>query len=149
MSQIGIALRRFALENEYLAEQLGERLRPVHLEQGDEDAIVAATYVAISAVPDESLEDDCGHTQDRIQFDVYSNDEALGERVAQRLRLRLLKAYGTLVIEDADTPTTIYCTGVSTAGGVRDLSALQPDDGSGDWKHRISFDMAVGYNPAI
>lgn len=144
MSAIGTALRSFALDNEYLADQLGPRLRPVHLEQGDEDEAVSATYLTISDTPDECLTGEVGHTQSRIQYDVYANDEQLAERVARRLRQRILLAFGELTADDDET---IYCTGISTASGIRDLSALTPDDGGPDWKHRISFDLYVGYNP--
>ena len=140
---ITTALRTYALADESLSDQLGERFRPVHLEQGDDDAAIAVTYQTISNTPDEGLTEDSDHETNRIQFDVYSDDEALAGTVAKKLRQRLRSAHGSL---DVDGEAVVFCTGCSTGSGIRDLSALAPIDGSANWKHRLSFDMMVSFN---
>jgi hypothetical protein len=139
---IGTALRLWALADPQLAADLGERLRPDHLEHGDELANVAAIYSTISETPGEGLVDDTEHSEERIQFDIFGTNSTTVRQVAKKLRKRLRLAIGSLPAGDQ----SVYCTGVSTAGGIRDLSPMQPIDGGAIWKHRRSFDVFVGFS---
>ena len=150
MSEATAALRLFALADPDIVELVGDRIRPSSMHQADILPCVCVT--TISSDPDESLLGDAGHQNDRIQFDVFAATDAGAHRLARLLRLRWLAAYGILetdiaTVDDPDPPA-ISVTGVSTAGGIRDIPADAPIDGSDDWQYRSSFDLFVSFNPS-
>ncbi|TWU67307.1 hypothetical protein V7x_28810 [Crateriforma conspicua] len=147
MSQIGSALRTFALSSSAIDDAIGDRMSPGHRPQGEPGDGAAVTYQIITSTPDESLTGDARHETARIQFDVYDNDEDNADAVARQLRLRLLQAFGTLPVSDADDAAELFVTGVSTAGGVRHSSNQAPIDASDDWLYRVGFDLTVSFNP--
>lgn len=142
---IGTALRLYATADADVAAAIGDRLTPGHQPQGEQAP--AATYQTITGTPAEHLGGDAGHTTDRIQFDVYGEDPDVVSAAAKKIRKRLLTAFGSLPADETDTPETLYVTGVTTAGGVRNPSTTSPTDASDRWLHRASFDLEVGYNP--
>lgn len=148
MSEGAVALRLFALDDTLLAAKLGDRLRPSALAQRDVTPFV--TYDVISSDADEALDGDMQHQTDRIQFDVYSTDEAEGRSIARRLRGVLFDANGTLPADvasiDVPEPPTVHITGIGTAAMLRDMPPESPTDGNDSWRYRCSFDLLVSYS---
>ena len=143
---IGTALTIYALADADIADAIADRMSPQFRPQ--DTATPAATCQVITSSPDEALDGDIGHQTDRIQFDLYGDDSDELDRIARRLRLRLLTASGDLPIDETDTPATLWVTGVSTAGGIRQASTSNPLDASDSWQFRVSFDLHVSYHPA-
>ncbi|WP_339739223.1 hypothetical protein [uncultured Maricaulis sp.] len=146
MSQAGVALRLHAIGHSPITDLIGERFRPIHDAQGDDFPRV--TYQQISCLPDEGLHGDAGHETVRLQFNIYDNDSTRAHRISRLVRKRLLTAFGTLPIDNEPEPATIYVTGVSTAGGIRDAHTAAPADKSEQWLHGATFDLMVSYNPS-
>lgn len=144
MSQAATALRLYALADLIISGQLSDRFRPSVAAQ--RDLLPYATYQTISSLPDEALDGDVGHQNDRIQFDVLAASHDQAHAIARRLRGRMMDAYGRMPFDD--TAARVIITGMETAGGIRDMPADSPVDGSDNWQYHTSFDLFVSFNPS-
>lgn len=144
MSQAAAALRLYALSDLILSEKLGDRFRPSVSAQ--RDVLPYATYQSISSSPDEALDGDMLHQNDRLQFDIFATSHDDAHAIARRLRGVMMDAYGRLAFDG--TLARVIIDGIGTAGGIRDMPADSPVDGSDNWQYHASFDLFVSFTPA-
>lgn len=136
MADIGEALTQYLLTRPAITDQVGQRIGPDALDQGEQ--LPAIVYFVIDDVSNEDLSGAAvGVAHTRVQIEAWASTRKAANALQELIRKAPLQGFRGLM-------SGVFVNGVSRAGGVRDTHD-KPTNGSSRHRYCRSADYIISH----